>query len=47
MTKVILEQTVGASELSENLIQNNVVVNAHLYGVVCGSLYSLILLRLK
>lgn len=42
--KIIWEQIYGAVESSEKITGGNVIVNAHLYGMVCGGLTALLLL---
>jgi len=41
IVKIIWEQISGASELSQSLIQGSIIVNAHLYGAICGGLYAI------
>ncbi len=42
--KIVWEQIYGAVESSEKITGGNVIVNAHLYGMVCGGLAALLLM---
>jgi rhomboid family GlyGly-CTERM serine protease len=44
--KIIWEQIYGAVESSEKITGGNVIVNAHLYGTVCGGLAALLLVTI-